>query len=92
MKTSLTLTSATIAFSNKIRIGLAILAISGFTSFNAKAQENYKPKYNTIAHKSFAISGETSYLSLKTLDTIIDSSKKVITKKIIQKKKPKNYP
>jgi tetratricopeptide (TPR) repeat protein len=63
---------------------LATLAFLGFISLNnLNAQENYHPKYHTIVHKVLQIedSVKSSYPSLKTLDKLIDNSKKYIPKK-----------
>lgn len=69
----------------KLKLGLAGLVLTGSNYFNsANAQENYLPKYNTIAHKMLMIedSGIADfYHTLKKLDEVIDSSKTFITKK-----------
>ena len=61
-----------------------------FLYFNsATAQENYIPKYNTIAHKMLMIEdslkydlpGYKVYPSLKTLDELVEGSKSYIPKK-----------
>ena len=60
--------------------GLTLGIALGLTSLGSMAQENYKPKYNTLAHKMLETSGQ-KYITPKTLDEIIDSSKKLIEKK-----------
>ena len=57
--------------------GLTLGIALGLTSLGSMAQENYKPKYNTLAHKMLEASGQ-KYITPKTLDEIIDSSKKLI--------------
>ncbi len=69
----------------KLIAGLSILAFLGFASFNnpAKAQENYKPKYDTPSHKVLLMekSIKTPYPTLKTLDNFLDNSKTYIHQK-----------
>ena len=64
---------------NKVKMGLVGLALAGTTVFNPlSAQENYTPKYNTIAHKMNRIGNN---LKPKTLDKYIDNSKNYIQRK-----------
>ena len=66
-----------------------------FLYFNsATAQENYIPKYNTIAHKMLMIEDSAdnipfnTYPTLRTLDNLIDNAKIILKKKkIIRNKK-----
>ncbi len=57
--------------------------LAGTLFFNsATAQENYVSKYNTTTHYILKeIQKENAFTSPKTLDNIIDQSKKIITKK-----------
>ncbi len=68
----------------KLKIGFAGLGLIGASYFNsANAQENYQPKYNTLAHKMVMIedSGRIgSHISLEKLDKVIDHSKKFVKK------------
>ena len=72
---------------NKLKLGLAGLSLIGASYFNAKAQENYIPKYNTISHEILQIEYDSLDCDsiknslLKNLDDIIDSSKIFIEKK-----------
>ncbi len=60
-------------------IGASLIGASYFNSFNANAQENYTPKYNTTTHYIIKeIQKENAFVSPKTLDEIIDKSKKII--------------
>ncbi len=79
----------------KLKTGIAGLSLMSFLYFNsATAQENYIPKYNTIAHKMLMIEdslkydlpGYKVYPSLKTLDELVEGSKSYIPKK-----DPKTY-
>ncbi|MEK6844831.1 MAG: hypothetical protein AABX44_01095, partial [Nanoarchaeota archaeon] len=58
----------------KLKIGFAGLGLIGASYFNsANAQENYQPKYNTLAHKMVMIedSGRIgSHISLEKLDKV----------------------
>ena len=71
--------------SNKLKLFSAGLAIAGFTYMNfnsATAQtseKNYIPKYNTTTHYIIKeIQKDNAYIELKTLDKIIDESKKIV--------------
>ncbi|MEK6817616.1 MAG: hypothetical protein AABX80_02335 [Nanoarchaeota archaeon] len=86
----------------KLKLGLATAGLVGFSSFNsANAQsqekENYIPKYNTSTYKNTTthyiikeIQKENAFVSPKTLDDIIDQSKKIITKKNYTEQEAKN--
>ena len=72
---------------NKMKLGLAGLSLIGFSYFNANAQENYQPKYNTIAHKMLMIEDSVddipnnTYPTLKTLDNLIKNAENYLPKK-----------
>lgn len=76
-------------FIQKLKLSLTGIGLIGFSYFNANAQENYVPKYNTIAHKMLMIEDSAKYdiknyqifPELKTLDNLIDSSKLYIKQK-----------
>jgi len=52
-------------------------------AFNSIKAQDYKPKYNTIAHKALQIEDSTgvAYPGFKTIDLLIDNSKKYILRK-----------
>lgn len=68
----------------KLKTGIAGLGLIGLTYFNpADAQtqikKNYQPKYNTTTHYIIKeIQKESPYINLKTLDNVIDESKKIV--------------
>jgi len=73
---------------NKLKISLTTAGIIGTSYFNSTtAQENYIPKYNTLAHKMLMIEDNldniplNTYSNIKTLDKLIDNSKNYIEKK-----------
>ena len=75
-------------FIQKLKTGIAGLSLMSFLYFNsATAQENYIPKYNTIAHKMLMIEDSAdnipfnTYPTLRTLDNLIDNAKNYIEKK-----------
>lgn len=76
----------------KLKTGLIGLSIIGASYFNyVQAQENYMPKYNTTTHYIIKeIQKEDAYINLKTLDRIIDQSKRIITKKNYSEQEAKN--
>ena len=74
----------------KLKTGFVGLSLIGAPYLNSvKVQEDYQPRYNTIAHRMIMIEDSGiagSYLSLKKLDEAIDLSKKFIKKKYYTKR------
>ncbi len=76
----------------KLKTSFIGASLIGALYFNANAQEknnedNYKPKYNTIAHKMLMIEDSAdnipnnTFPTLKTLDNLIDNAKNYLPKK-----------
>lgn len=62
----------------KLKTGFVGLALIGVSYFNAKAQENYIQRNTTTHYIIKEIQKESPYIELKTLDGIIDESKKIV--------------
>ena len=68
---------------NKLKLGFAAAGIAGLSYFNSlnaqPSEKNYISKYNTTTHYIIKeIQKENSLTSLKTLDEIINESKKIV--------------
>lgn len=74
---------------NKLKTTAISLGFLGL-SLISNGQQNYKPKYNTIAHKYLISTGDTSKISLKKLDNLIDYSKQIIIQKKYNTKEAKD--